>query len=110
MERQPHTGYNRDLGFFNMTFLKNRRKYLNLNFLFKLINSKIDCSPLLEKINFKINPKNTRDNNLFFLKNKYSNYSIKPKENLHISLGISANLDFFSVVLMILTNFLILTK
>jgi len=57
MERQPNTGYNRGLEFFNTTFLKNRRKYLNLNFLFKLINNKIDYSPLLEKINFKINPK-----------------------------------------------------
>jgi len=67
----------------------------NLNFLLKLINNKIDCSPLLEKINFKINQKNTRDNNLFFIKKKHSNYSINSPANLLMSLGNSANLDFF---------------
>lgn len=95
MERQPHTGYDGVLGFFNMTSLKTRRKYLNLNFLFKLINNEIDFTLLLEKINFKINPKNTRDNNLFFIKSKHSNYSINFPANMLMSLGNSTNLDFF---------------
>ncbi|KAF0759453.1 Uncharacterized protein FWK35_00012891 [Aphis craccivora] len=74
-----------------MTSLKTRRKYLNLNFLFKLINNEIDFTLLLEKINFKINPKNTRDNNLFFIKSKHSNYSINFPANMLMSLGNSTN-------------------
>jgi len=95
IERQPHTGYDGVLGFFNMTPLKNRRNYLNLKFLFKLINHEIDCSSLLENLNFNTNPKNTRNNNLFFLRNSKTNYSLNSPANMIMSLGNFVNLDLF---------------
>jgi len=50
-----------------MSSSKNHRQFVNLNFLFKLLNYKINCSPLLEKINFK----NNRNNKLFLKMNFY---------------------------------------
>lgn len=95
IERQPHSGYDGVLGFFDMTSLKTRRNYLNLNFLFKLLNYEIDCKSLLENLNFNTNPKNTRNNNLFFLRNTKTNYSLNSPANMIMSLGNLANLDLF---------------
>ncbi|KAF0752131.1 Uncharacterized protein FWK35_00016111 [Aphis craccivora] len=78
-----------------MTSLKTRRNYLNLNFLFKLLNYEIDCKSLLENLNFNTNPKNTRNNNLFFLRNTKTNYSLNSPANMIMSLGNLANLDLF---------------
>lgn len=96
MERQPHTSYDGILGLFSMSSLKNRRNNLILNFLFKLINNQIDCSYLLGKLNFKLNSKNTRNTNMFFLQNIHSDYSIHSPANMLMSVGNSANIDIFS--------------
>lgn len=46
--------YNDRLNYFKLTSLKNRRKILNLSFLYKLINGNLNCPQLLNKINITI--------------------------------------------------------
>lgn len=92
----PHSGYNGILGFFNIISVKNRRNYLILNFLFKLLNNEIGCNPLLENLNFKIDIIKTRNNHLFFLKHIKTNYILNSPNNILMSIGNSTHLDLFS--------------
>jgi len=67
------------LGFFNLSTLKTRRNYFSIIVLYKLIRDTVlHCPRLLEKINFKINYKNSRNKTHFLL--------IMLKPNIHFLL------------------------
>jgi len=95
VDRPPHSSYNGILEFFNITSLKSCRNYLILNFLFKLLKNEIDCDPLLENLNYKINIAKTRNNHLFFLKNIKTNYLLYSPTNILMSIGNSTHIDLF---------------
>ena len=52
---------------FDMLTLEKRRTINDCVFVYKVLNSLFDCPKLLQKINFRINYKNTRKNNLFVI-------------------------------------------
>jgi len=76
--------------FFNMSFLKNRRNYLNLNCLYNLLNNEIVYT-LLKKINLRVTINNIKNNNLIFLKNIQTNYVLNIPTNILISVCNSHN-------------------
>lgn len=53
------------LGKTKITTLKSRRELLDILFLTKILRSQINCPELLEQINFRINCRNIRNQNLF---------------------------------------------
>lgn len=63
--------------------------------IYKLINNEIDCSHLLEKLNFKINTSGTKDKSLFCTQNVCFNYSINYPANMLMSIGNSTQLHNF---------------
>lgn len=74
---------------FNMSTLKNRRKYLILSFLYKLIINKIDCPPLIENLNFKIKYSITRNKDTFLINYELHNnllYSAISSEFINVCL------------------------
>jgi len=79
-----------------MTSLKNRRNYLILHFLFKLLNNEKDCGTLLENLNFKINIAKTRNDHLFFLKHIKINYLLDSSTNILMSIDNSTHFDLFN--------------
>jgi len=83
------------LGFFNLSTLKTRRNYFNIIFFHKLIHNTVHCSQLLEKINFKINYKNSRTKDPFFINNVKAKYLLSPPANILMMAGNSIGLDLF---------------
>lgn len=95
VERLSHSGYEGVSGFFNIPTLRNRRKYLAYIFLFNLLNNKIECQEILERLNFKAKIILTRNNDLFTLKIIRTNYSFSSPINSLMSIANSVNLDLF---------------
>lgn len=73
---------------------------LKLKFFYKIFNNLIDCPELLQDINIRINPINSR-NTIFFLYQIYlTNYMLNSPSNILKSAGNSKrNLDFFLIIL-----------
>jgi len=67
IQRPFHSSYDGVLSYLNISTLKNRRNYLSIIFLYKLINNNIDCSQILNKINFRIYNKNLRNKEMFLI-------------------------------------------
>lgn len=65
------------LGFSNISTLKTRRNYYNIIFLYKLIHNIIQCPQILEKINYR----NSRINNTFFIDNGETKYLLSSPTN-----------------------------
>lgn len=85
--RIPHSGYNNILTLLNLQSLKDRRHNYYASFLNKLINNNIDDSFILNLINFKVNPHNTRNSDLFYIPNKNKNYLACSPLNILMSNG-----------------------
>ena len=64
----PERGYNHSLLLrrFNMNSLQTRRNMFSVCFLYKLLNNQVDCSLLLEKINFVVPRSNKRQTVTFY--------------------------------------------
>jgi hypothetical protein len=95
VQRPPHSPYDGVLGFFKISTLKTRRNYFNIIFLYKLLQNKIDCPQLLERIHFKINYKNSRNRDPFFINNVKAKYLFSSPANTLMAIGNSTNLDLF---------------
>lgn len=83
----------------NVSTLESRRTVGDCVALFKILNNKIDCPDLLEKINFRVPAANTRNNALFqtrYVPTNYLYYS--PLSRLHRSGNslIKNNIDIFN--------------
>lgn len=68
VERPQHSGYSGVLSYFNLKSLNERRSYLNCIFLLKLLNNLFDCPCLLERLDFQINFKSTRNQTICLIK------------------------------------------
>jgi len=74
-------------------YTKNRRKYVPA---LKLLNYRIDCPSILERVNFEININNSRNNDIFFILSIKSNYSLLSSAIVLMSFGNSAGVDLFA--------------
>jgi hypothetical protein len=94
--RAPHSDYNVAIRFFNMLTIEQRFTQIKLKFLYKLLNNMIDCPEILQNINFKINPKNCRNSNVFYVEHCTTNYLQNSPAKILMSAGNSVkNFDFF---------------
>lgn len=66
--------YSDRLAHFNMTSLENRRRILDLSFLYKIVNGVLDCPQVLKEINFNVPSKKPRPGKYkpFFMRRTYS--------------------------------------
>lgn len=78
-----------------MSPLKDRRKYLNLSLLHKLLSNKRGCPQILEKINFKINKKNTINKGFFTVMNYHHNCILHSPANSLMSTSNCVDIDTF---------------
>lgn len=69
-----HCDYNLVLRTNNMTTLEKRRQAYDLIFFYKIMNHKVYLPELLENIAFRINFKNTRNQDMFCLKSTHTNF------------------------------------
>jgi hypothetical protein len=70
---------------------------LRLKFLYKIFNNLVDCSELLQNINFKINPIKCVNTNLFYIKHTRKNFMLTSPPNVLMFAGNSMkDLDFFN--------------
>lgn len=71
----PGRGYNHEilLSRFDVPSLQSRRIMNSVTFLYNLLHNKIDCSSLLELINFRVPQFNARQNNTFYIPNARTN-------------------------------------
>lgn len=82
---------------FNMSTIKNRRKYLILSFSYKLIINKIDCPPLIENLNFKIKYSITRNKDTFLIMSYTIIYcTLQSLVNSLMSVCNSVDIDIFN--------------
>jgi len=95
VQRPSHSSYGGVFDFFNHSTLKTRKNYFNITFLYKLIHKTVHCPQLLGKINFKINYKNSRNKDPFFINNVKAKYLFSPPTNILMMAGNSINLDLF---------------
>jgi len=58
---------------------------LKLKFVYKILNNLIDYPVLLQDINIRINPINSRNTNLFYIKFTRANYRLNSPSNILIS-------------------------
>lgn len=68
--------YDNILGILNIKTLRHRRILIDLQTLYKIIHSLINCSSLLAKIKFSVAPRRTRNEPLFSLDFHRTNYGI----------------------------------
>ena len=89
--------YNDRLRHFNMMTLESRRNMLDLRFLNKILNNKVDCPDLLSSIDFRVPTRRTRRRDLFV-----SNHRLRLTENSPVTratnLANDVDLDVFSPV------------
>lgn len=103
-----HINYTSLLNTLKLHSLENRRKIIDLTFLFKIIHSKLDCCELLHLIDFKVPNRETRQNILFCNNNSGTNYHIHaPISRLH-TLGnkFTSNIDIFNTSLPLFKKYL----
>ncbi|KAF0747419.1 Uncharacterized protein FWK35_00016699 [Aphis craccivora] len=74
--RQPHSNYSPLLIELNMTNLADRRKIIDLKFLFKIVNSYLNCPELLSCLNFNVLHCRTRSANIFYISFQRTNYAL----------------------------------
>jgi len=80
-----------------MLMLENCFLQIKPTFLYKIINNMIDCPEILQNIHFKINSKNFRDKNVFYIKNVTTSYMLNSPSNILILAGNYVdNIDFFN--------------
>lgn len=93
---QPEPSYEDKCRLIGLKTLENRRKYLSQVFLYKIICGFVDCSELLDLINFHVPPRILRNHNLFVIPFHRTNYSMfEPLSRvLNEYNRISDNLDF----------------
>lgn len=80
----------------NIPSLSSRREAQDLIFLFKLVNSYVDCAELLECIDFHI-PRGTRLNQVFGRQHRSTSYDYNSTIPRLLRLGNSSQLEFFGV-------------
>jgi len=85
----------------NLMTLANRRIYLSLSFLHKLLSGTIDCPKLLECMRLQIPARPLRFNSLFYLEQHRTAYSANKPLNRLCALAndISDRADFFNTSL-----------
>lgn len=98
IERAPHSSYQPLLSYLKLETLLNRRKRLDLCFIFKLTNGYINCSELLSSLNFNIPNRRTRQLNTFYVQLQRSNYGKNAPMNRLMELVNFSNVDLFSIV------------
>jgi len=62
----PHTLYDHINNFINIIPLNKILQLFNLKLLLNIPNSYIDCSKLEERLNYKINPFNSKNKSIFY--------------------------------------------
>ncbi|KAL1448351.1 hypothetical protein WDU94_015562 [Cyamophila willieti] len=79
----------------NMCTLQQRRIMLDVIFLYKILNFLVDCPDLLHQVELRVNVSNTRNKDIFHLKNAPSNISKNSPMNRMLSLGnrVTSDLD-----------------
>lgn len=76
--------------------LSNRRLFNDVNYIYKLINNKIDCPDPLTKIKLKVPTFNSRNHSLFHIDCNRQNYSYySPLNRMCMFCNKFTNLDFF---------------
>lgn len=98
IERAPHSSYQPLLSYLKLETLVNRRKRLDLCFIFKLTNGYINCPELLSLLNFNIPNRRTRQLNTFYVQLQRSNYGLNAPMNRSMQLVNYLNVDLFSCV------------
>lgn len=78
-----------------MPTLKNRRTYLELCFIYKLLNNLIICPSLIELIKFHVPNRSLRNNYLFHIDHHSSNYGIHAPLVRTLSLLNDIDIDLF---------------
>jgi len=94
IERSPHSNYNGVLSYFNIESLNTRRSNLHYSFLLKLLNNSIDCPYLLQRLNFRINTKSTRNLESILINNVSKTYSKSSPSNILMTIGNTMNINF----------------
>lgn len=98
IERVPHSSYQPLLSYLKLETLVNRRKRLDLCFIFKLTNGYINCPELLSLLNFNIPNRRTRQLSTFYVQLQRSNYGLNAPMNRSMQLVNYLNVDLFSCV------------
>jgi hypothetical protein len=97
--RIPHSSYEVESSIFNIFTLENRFLQI-IKFLYKILKNMIDCPEILQNLHFKINSKNCRKKNLFYIKNVTTSYmSNSPSNVLMLARNYVENIDFFNTSL-----------
>lgn len=94
VERPRHSDYNGVLSYFNIQSLTTRRSNLHCSFLMKLLNNLIDCPYLLERLNFRINTKSTRNQESFLINNVSKTYLKSAPINILMTIGNTTDISF----------------
>lgn len=81
---------------FNLVSLQARRKFIDVSFIFKMLNGMIECPEILEKIGIRVPSINTRNHNLFSLKFHKNNFVLNsPLHRMLRFCNELSNFDFF---------------
>lgn len=105
--RAPHSDYNTINRLFSILPLQKRFEQLNLKFLYKLLHNIIDCPELVKRLNFKINPQNSRHKQLFYPPNISTKYMLFSPSNTLMAIGNSLNdVDLFHCSLNDLSSYM----
>jgi len=104
-KRTPHSGYETVRNLFKIMPLNKRFIILNCKFLYKLLHNIIDSPEIIERLNFRVNQTNSRNNSTFYLSSFSSNYMLYTPANILMSAGNSTkDLDLFNTTLFNLSN------
>ena len=80
----------------NIESLERRRFNIDTQFMYNLLNNKIDCSELLSKISFNVPNHNLRTTNTFYVQPFKQNYSLhSPLNRIMYNCNSLENFDFF---------------
>jgi hypothetical protein len=98
IERAPHSSYQPLLSYLKLETLVNRRKRLDLCFIFKLTNGYINCPEQHSLLNFNIQNRRIRQFNTFYVQLQCYNYGQNAPINRLMKLANYLNVDLFSSV------------
>jgi len=94
--REPHTDYDPILTTLNLDSLETRRIKLDLNFLYNVLNNKVDCPEFLQKLNFYVPAYATRSNTIFFTLRQKSYYACNTPSTRVMKFLNVLNIDIFA--------------
>ncbi|XP_060878360.1 uncharacterized protein LOC132950803 [Metopolophium dirhodum] len=94
--RKPHSQYTPLLNQLNMTTLAERRKIIDLKFLYKIVNGFLNCPELLSCLNFNIPHCRTRSANTFYISFQRTNYALCSPINRLMKITNDVQIDLFS--------------